>query len=156
MQGMWSNERGQPVLVHWGAISGLPDAARVEELITVLDRAGIRADTVNPGFDPQRLARWQSLVGRAADAEHEHLHRLAAQRAESLQPRIAEFTQRLQRWAGAREQQLALHEVIEPRRRKEESRIAAVRDETHNLISSLSPAGKPLIRVIAVIVPEVG
>ena len=46
--------------------------------------------------------------------------------------------------------------MIEPRRRKEESRIAAVRDETHNLISSLSSTGKPLIRVIAVIVPEVG
>jgi superfamily II DNA or RNA helicase len=156
VQGMWSNERGQPVLVHWGAISGLPDAPRVEDLITVLDRSGIRADTVNPGFDSQRLARWQSLVGPAADAEQEYLHRLATQRAESLQPRIAEFTQRLQRWAGAREQQLALHEVIEPRRRKEEGRIAAVRDETHDLISSLSPAGKPLIRVIAVIVPAAG
>jgi superfamily II DNA or RNA helicase len=156
VQGMWSNERGQPVLVHWGAITGLPDAARVEDLITVLVRAGIRAGTVNPGIDAQRLARWQSLVGPAADAAREHLQRLATQRAETLQPRIAEFTQRLHRWAGAREQQLALHEVIEPRRRKEEGRIAAVRDETHNLISSLSPAGKPLIRVIAVIVPEAG
>jgi hypothetical protein len=47
------------------------------------------------------------------------------------------------------------HGPVDPRRRKEEERIDAVRDETHNLISSLSPAGKPLIRVIAVIVPEV-
>jgi superfamily II DNA or RNA helicase len=154
VQGMWSNERGQPVLVHWGAISGLPDAPRVEDLMTLLDRAGIRSGTVNPGFDAERLADWQSLVGRAADAEREHLLRLAALRAEALQPRITEFTQRLERWAGAREQRLVERGPVDARRRKEEERIAAIRDETHNLISSLSPAGKPLIRVLAVIVPE--
>ena len=154
MQGMWSNERGQPVLVHWGAITGLPDRPQVGDLVTALDAAGIRAGAVNPGAEPERLTGWQSMVAAAAKAERQHLHELAAQRAEARQPRIAEFSERLQRWAEAREQQLALHVPAEPRRRKEEQRITAVRDETQNLISSLSPAGQPLIRVIAVLVPE--
>jgi hypothetical protein len=154
MQGMWSNERGQPVLVHWAAITGLPNRPRIGDLISALDAAGIRAGTVNPGTDPGRLIGWQSLVTAAAEAERQHLHELAAQRAEARQPRIAEFSERLHRWAGAREYQLALHPSADPRRRKEEQRITTVRDETQNLISSLSPTGQPLIRVIAVLVPE--
>src|SRR5262249_10336726 len=154
MQGMWSNERGQPVLVHWGAITGLPDRPRIGDFTSSLEAAGIRAGTVNPGTDPGSLTGWQSLVSAAAEAERQHLDELAAQHAEAHRPRIAEFSERLDRWAGAREQQLALHASADPRRRKEEQRITAVRDETQNLIRSLSPAGQPLIRVIAVFVPE--
>lgn len=152
-QGLWSNERGQPVLVHWGAITDLPFAPRVENAVPVLEEAGIRAGTVNPGVDPGRLPEWDALVAAAVKAERAHMTRLAAERSEALRPRIAEFADRLRRWGDAREEQVTLSALIEPRRRKEQARITGIRDETQALIRALSPAGEPLIRIVAVIVP---
>jgi len=153
VQGLWSNERGQPVIVHWGAITGLPHAPRVDDLLTVLDRAHVSAQAVNPGTDTERLPRLQPLVAAAAEAERNRLNQLAAEHETQLRPRVVEYTARLLRWTGAQEQQLALYEGPEPRRRHKQQDIDRVGTETEGIIRSLSPASQPLIRVIAVIVP---
>ena len=157
LQGLWSNHRGQPVIMHWGAATrlGLPDDPEPEiaDLVAVLEAAGIRYGAVNPGLDAGQAERLQALVPLAVAAERAHLEGLREQRASALAPRLDEFGQRLQRWAGVQQVQLELVGT-EHRRRREQSRIERVTAETRELMRSLSPAGEPLVRVVGVIVPR--
>jgi hypothetical protein len=155
VQATWSNAHGQAVLVHWGAVTGLPASPIVSDLMPVLEAAGIRSGAENPGiFDAERPGQVSPLLPAAVAAEHAWLQDTARARATELAPRIARFTSRLSRWTAGRGEQLALFEGPESLRRHRQHEIDDVRAETERLIASLTPAGDPLIRVIAVLVPS--
>lgn len=153
LQGLWSSHRGQPVIVHWGAATGLPDASRIADLIAVLEAAGIRDGAVNPGLDAGQVEALQALVPFAVTAERDHLEGLRAQRESELAPRLDEFSRRLRRWAGIQQVQLELFPT-DHRRRREQDRIARVTTETQELMRSLSATGEPLVRLVGAIVPR--
>ncbi len=151
-QGVWCNERGQPVIVHWGAVSGLPDAPVVGDATGVLEAAGIRAGTTNSGRARAWIAQLQPLVPAALDAGRKHLEALRAERDGRIADRIAQQKARLGQWADQAEQ-LTLELTSTGRQRLARERIEGERSEAERLIDSLAPSGDPLVRVVAVIVP---
>ena len=154
VQAIWSNKQGQAVLVHWGAVTGLPGSPRVGDMMTVLEEAGIRSGAVNPGTTDERAAALGPYLTAAADAERIWLRDAARARADEVAPRVAGFSARLDRWALAQGEQLSLFNGPESRRRHRQREIDEVHSDTERLIGSLAPAGEPLIRVIAVLVPS--
>jgi superfamily II DNA or RNA helicase len=153
VQATWSNARGQAVLVHWGAVTGLPGESVVSDMMTALEQAGIRSGADNPGIDTERSLPLPYLT-LAVDAERDWLWDTARARADELAPRIKGFTGRLSRWTTAQGEQLTLFGGPESLRRSRQREIDEVRAETVRLIDSFSPAGDPLIRVVAVLVPS--
>jgi len=132
-QGVWCNERGQPVIVHWGAVSGLPDAPSVRDADGVLDAAGIRAGTTNTGRSRAWIDTLQPLVPAALAAADAHLSALRAERDERIASRIAEQKARLGQWADRAEQlTLALQSAHGQERARQ--RIAGERSEAGRLI----------------------
>lgn len=153
VQATWSNRAGQAVLVHWGAVTGLPGQPVVTDMMDVLDNVGVRKGAENPGTSADRAQQLSSYLALAVDAERAWLHDRAATRAGVIAPRIAEFSGRLSRWTSTRAEQLTLFGGPEGVRRSRQREIDDVRGKTQRLIDSLTPAGDPLIRVIAVLVP---
>ena len=153
VQATWSNRRGQSVLVHWGAVTGLPGTPVVMDLMPVLEDAGIRSGAVNPGISPERASALALMLPAAADAERAYLQAAARSRADELLPRVAGFSTRLDRWTDAQGAQLEFFSGPESIRRHRQREVDEVRDDVSRLIGSLAPAGDPLIRVIAVLVP---
>jgi hypothetical protein len=72
VQGVLSNVYGQPTVVQWLGISGLPDNATVRPMAEVLETAQVRPSMPNPGFTPP-LAELQRLLPDALDAARKWL-----------------------------------------------------------------------------------
>lgn len=153
VQATWSNRAGQAVLVHWGAVTGLPGQPVVADLMDVLDSADVRTGAQNPGIATDRAQHLSPYLALAVDAERAWLREQATARAAEIAPRIAEFSGRLSRWTNTRAEQLTLFDGPEGVRRSRQREIDDVQGKTQRLIDSLTPAGDPLIRVIAVLVP---
>ena len=152
-QAVWSNHRGQPVILHWGAVTGLPGDPQVGEALAALQAAGIRSGAVNPGVNAERIEPLRALLPAALAACRSHLDRLRDDRREALRARLAEQSARLDRWVG-RAEQLTLDIAATARRDRRRRWIGDVRTETEDLIRSLSTSGEPLVRVVGVIVPR--
>jgi superfamily II DNA or RNA helicase len=153
VQATWSNRIGQAVLVHWDAVTGLPGQPVVTDMMDMLDGVGVRTGAVNPGLSPDGNQQLSSYLTLAVDAERAWLRERATARASEIAPRIEEFSARLSRWTNARAEQLTLFDGPEGIRRSRQRQIDDVHGKTQRLIDSLTPAGDPLIRVIAVLVP---
>lgn len=153
VQATWSNQRGQAVLVHWAAITGMPGTPVVTDLMSALENAGVRSGAVNPVISPERVSVLVPMLPAAADAERSYLRAVARRRANDLAPRVAGFSARLHRWAEAQGAQLELFAGPESIRRHRRREMDEVSNVVSRLIDSLAPEGDPLIRVIAVLVP---
>ena len=71
-QGVLSNVHGQPIVMQWLGICGLPDNATVRPMAEVLEAAQVRPSMPNPGFTPP-LADLQRLLPDALDAARKWL-----------------------------------------------------------------------------------
>lgn len=149
IQGIYSNGRGQPQLVEWLAVR--PGASEpVGELFQALKEAGVRHDMANPGasVDTAALAKQLPTVIEAARTE---LERRRNDREVLIERRLEEHRLRRQRWTQGR---MDLEERIDNQAkanalRKDRERIEG---ETDRLIESMRTTGRPLIRVLAVLV----
>ncbi|HEU0088770.1 MAG TPA: DEAD/DEAH box helicase [Pseudonocardiaceae bacterium] len=148
-QAVWSNALGQPALARWSAISGPPQRAEITDLVDILERAGLKERSVNPGSAAAWLAELQPLVPAAIEAATDDLRRRRHELETELLAWLDAQRAKLGRW----EQQAlwVAERDRDPGRRK--SRIVEVRDETSRLIDSLVAHGEPFVRVVAVIVP---
>ena len=72
IQGVYSNAFGQPTVVQWMAVTGLPDEPRVAGLTDTLKRAGVGPGMVNT-LRFGDIARLQELVPVAVKAARAHL-----------------------------------------------------------------------------------
>ncbi len=156
VQGLYANGRGQPQLVEWLAVTPTDDPGslgasppRIDDLFTMLAKAGVGASMANPGrpLDLNPLTRHLPTVVDAARRELEA--RRAAHDAE-LDRVLEAPTMRLAAWAQT-SQQLA-YQLDEQRRRDKEREVREVRADTEKLIKSTRIAGRPLVRVAAVLV----
>ncbi|WP_410595377.1 helicase-related protein [Amycolatopsis sp. lyj-23] len=148
-QATWSNSLGQPVLTHWGAITGLPDHPDVGDLRDALEHAGLREHARNRGGVSHWLEKMQPLVPTAVDVAMQDLRRRRDEMEGELLARLERHRQRLGAW-----EQHALFLVDRgsgSRKRKDD--VLTTRDETAELIDSLATADEPFVRVIGLIVP---
>ncbi len=149
VQGVYCNQLGQPTVVEWMAVGGLPGASAVEPLADVLARAGVNPAMTNPasGVD---LGRLQKLVPAAVDVAREHLEKQRdawdATTAEPLRAHRA----RMLRW----QQQSLLPPAATASAPRRASRKRGVDDtvrEQNDLVARLETTGEPLLRLLAVL-----
>lgn len=151
-QATWSNSLGQPVLTHWGAISGLPERPEVGDLTEVLDLAGLREQARNPGGVESWLGKMQPLLPAAIDAATEDIQRRRVTAESMLLARLDEHRKRVEAW-----QELALFAIDDSRTgHKRRDEVTSIHTEIIDLIDSLAVSGEPFVRVIGLIVPTDG
>jgi len=149
VQGVYSNALGQPTVVEWMAVTGLPDEPVVGDMTSALDRAGVGPRMVNTAQFGD-LGPLQDLVSVAVAAAREHLEARRVEYDGRVNGPIEEYQARLQTW----QQDSLFGRAAQPRtRRKEEVRATA--EELTHLTESLRTAGAPLLRVLAVLSPGV-
>jgi hypothetical protein len=147
VQGVHCNRLGQPTVVEWMAISGLPAAPRVRPMREVLEEAAVKPSMPNPDRTPD-LVRLKSLVPAAVDVARSHL----ATRRGAWDQRIAEPL-RAQRDRLARWEQASLVGDARPEqlRATRDTEIRRTATEQLDLIDRLETTGEPLLRVLAVL-----
>ncbi|WP_198541748.1 hypothetical protein [Parafrankia colletiae] len=136
VQGIYCNRLGQPTVVRWMAVSGLPDEPRVDEMEQVLADAGVGPEMTNPPTEPD-LAALQRLVPAAVDAATRELRRQRMAWEASIAAPLAAYRARLSGW-----QQRSLFHDVEK----------TVTDQIR-IVDRLETSGEPLLRVLAVLEP---
>lgn len=149
VQGTYSNELGQPTVVEWMAVTGLPGEPRVEDMFEAVRRAGVGTGMVNTG-QPGDLTGLQELVPAAVRAARAHLEERSAEYDARIKEDLARPQQRLEQW-----QQLSLQGLGEdPRGQRKKERVHDTYAEQQRLMRRMSTAGEPLLRVLAVVKGE--
>ncbi len=150
VQGVYCNQLGQPTVVEWMAVSGLPGQAHVGRMDEALRAAGVGPAMTNRAV-PADLDRLQRLVPAAVDAARHHLeHRRSRWDAEVAEP-VRAYRARLRTWeqdslAGSLPSG-SLRAVAARRLRA----VTATATEQRNLATLLETTGEPLLRVLAVL-----
>ncbi|WP_223838997.1 DEAD/DEAH box helicase [Nocardiopsis deserti] len=147
VQGTYSNELGQPTVVEWMAVTGLPGAPRVEDMFEALQRTGVGSGMVNTGR-AEDLSALQELVPDAVRAARTHLAERSAAYDARIEQDLAAPEQRLKEW-----QQLSLDGLGEGRQ-KERGRVHDTVAEQERLMRRMRTSGEPLLRVLAVVKGE--
>ena len=149
VQGTYSNELGQPTVVEWMAVTGLPGQARVEDMFEAVRRAGIGSGMVNTGHD-EDLSMLQELVPAAVDAARSHLETRREEYDAVIEESLAAPQRRLQQW-----RQLSLTGLGEdPRAQRKKGEVHDTVAEQERLMLRMRTAGEPLLRVLAVVKGE--
>ncbi|MFY1668990.1 helicase-related protein [Plantactinospora sp. WMMB334] len=149
VQGVYCNRLGQPTVVEWMAVSGLPDAPKVGPMLDALADAKVGPDMANPGR-PVPLDRLEALVPAAADAARVDL---AARRAEwdaEIAAPLREHRRKLERFAQAS----LFGELAPAQRERRRQRVSRTVREQTDLVTRLETVGEPLLRVLAVLVAD--
>jgi hypothetical protein len=148
VQGVYCNQLGQPTVVEWMAVSGLPGQAHVGRMDEALRAAGVGPAMTNRAVTAD-LDRLQRLVPAAVDAARHHLERRRSRWDAEVAEPVRAYRARLRTWeqdslgspAGS------LRAVATRRLRA----ITATATEQRNLAALLETTGEPLLRVLAVL-----
>jgi ERCC4-related helicase len=143
IQGIYSNRLGQPTVVEWMAVAGLPTAPEIRPMFDVLAESGVGPGMANPNR-PVDLTTLGQLVPPAVDAARAHLQQLRAAWDDRIGQQVHDHLHRLDRW-----EQLSLLEVSGASRR--EHRVRETASGQRELAGSLRTSGEPFLRVLAVL-----
>ncbi|MDW5329052.1 SNF2-related protein [Plantactinospora sp. KLBMP9567] len=149
VQGVYCNRLGQPTVVEWMAVSGLPDAPRVGPMLDALADAKVGPQLANPGRRVP-LDRLEALVPAAVEAARVDL---AARRAEwdaEIAAPLREHRRKLDRFA----QDSLFGELAPAQRERRRQRVHRTVREQTDLVTRLETAGEPLLRLLAVLVAD--
>ena len=148
IQGVYSNALGQPTVVEWMAVTGLPDDPDVGDMTEALRTAGVGPGIVNTGQTGD-IPSLRELVPAAVAAARAHLEAQRAAYDAKVNAPIEEYRARLATW-----KQLSL-DILQvqahPQARRDEVQVTASRLD--DLTNSLRTAGEPLLRLLAVLAP---
>ncbi|GAB1641452.1 helicase-related protein [Krasilnikovia sp. MM14-A1259] len=148
VQGVYCNRLGQPTVVEWMAISGLPEAPVVRPMPQVLAAAGVRPSMPNPN----RLADFADLQGLVPDAiqvARKHLAGRLADWEQRTEEPLTAHRRRLERWEQA---SLVDVDTPAPLRAHRDRKVRDTAAAQRNLINLLETSGEPLLRLLAVLV----
>ena len=121
VQGMYSNALGQPTVVEWMAVTGLPDEPRVADLTGTLRQAGVGPGMVNQ-LHFGDIARLQELVPAAVRAARAHLEERREDYDREVNEPLNAYRQRVTVW-----QQDSLLDVPAQFRARREQAVARYR-----------------------------
>ena len=173
-QATWANGAGQVVIASLDAVgvalpdtgqgsrgSGVEDAGRtssagpsvvgIEDMVTLLRRAGLDDRAINTGaLEEELLERLRPGVPVALDAATTALHRRRTEFEGDFDQRLAADRERLSVWHQESLDHLTLPSVSCARRERIERTAQGIDD----LITSMQVTGEPHVRLLAVIVPR--
>ncbi|MCK9895053.1 DEAD/DEAH box helicase [Frankia sp. AgB32] len=153
IQGIYSNALGRPTIVEWMAVTGLPDQPRTERLTQQL------LDTY--GFGPRMPGRATPLdlpgltrhIPAAVDEAERFLEAARARYDGQITETLAPYRAQIDRW---KDRQLALFVSVPTGRSKTRDKIDDTAQRLRKLTDSLETAGRPMLRVLAVLEPRNG
>ncbi|BBH71845.1 helicase [Actinoplanes sp. OR16] len=144
IQGVYANKLGQPTVVEWMAVTGLPGEVKVEKMDHVLEAAGVGPKMVNRA-ESVELDALQKLVPDAVAAAREHL---AAEREVWEEANTAPLKSYREKLTGFAAEQTSLFKGLPAALRRTETVVQQQRD----LVDRLETIPDPLLRVLAVLV----
>jgi superfamily II DNA or RNA helicase len=148
LQGIYSNALGQPLVVDWMAIDGLPHGPRTRDMFEVLTEAGVGPQMINT-LRPPDLGRLRPLVRDAVDEARRHLDARRDEHTARVEDQLSEHRERLQDW-----EQTSLSGIpAEGRGARRRDDVRGTADQQRRLMESIRTTGEPLLRVLAVLVP---
>ena len=145
VQGVYSNALGQPTVVQWMAVTGLPDEPRVTGLTDTLKQAGVGPGMVNT-LRFGDIARLQELVPGAVKAARAHLEARREDYDRAVDEPLNEYRDRVKVW-----RQDSLLDVPAQLRARREQQVETTASELDDMITKLHTAGEPLLRILAVL-----
>ncbi|MFC1436949.1 DEAD/DEAH box helicase [Streptacidiphilus sp. N1-10] len=153
-QGMYSNAKGHPTVLAWTCVTGLAGGTpRFDDnLVGVLQRAGVRPKMVNPPFTGDKAAL-QALVPAAVRASRGHLAELRTEQETPLVGQLAEYEERLEAWRKASLSSVEQLSFSGMRKEHEHKRVEKTAIEVSALIEQLATQGESMVRVIGVLCP---
>lgn len=140
VQGVYCNQLGQPTVVEWMAVRGLPNDPVIEPMEQTLRNVGVHPDMPNPRAEVD-VEALEKLVPEAITTARTHLEQRRAEYDESIVDPLQAYRDRVDEW-----EQLALEIST--------SRTTSVRDAAttqRNRIAELETTGEPLLRLLAVV-----
>ncbi|MBF6340663.1 DEAD/DEAH box helicase [Nocardia abscessus] len=145
IQGIYSNKLGQPTVVEWMSVTA--DGALDQPLTDVLADARVGPAMTNTGHTVD-LAALQEQVPVMVDLARTHLEsRRARYDAEVVAP-LDSYRDKLADW-----EQLSL-DIDTPSRKRHVEVVEGTVERQKRLLDAMQTTGAPLLRVLAVLVPE--
>jgi hypothetical protein len=146
IEGVYSNALGQPTVVEWMAVTGLPAAPSVASMADALAAADVGPNLVNT-YQFGDIAGLEELVPVAVDAARAHLEACRAEYDAKVNGPIEEYRARLGSW-----EQLSL-DSLQTQQRSKRDQVSETATELRRLTDALRTVGEPLLRVLAVLSP---
>ncbi|GAB3283193.1 DEAD/DEAH box helicase [Kineosporia babensis] len=145
VQGIYSNALGRPTVIEWMAVSSLAGTPQIEPITQdVLERLGLGPRM--PGRrQPHDLPGLSAKVPIAVDAAAEYLNERAGQYRQQVADILHPYRTRVEVW-----QQTSL--LVS--KSSSHERVTETATRLQALAASLEPAGKPMLRVLAVLEPQ--
>lgn len=146
VQGVYSNHFGQPTVVEWMAVaSGRVLPGRMPDILAA---AGVGPDMTNTGR-PIDLGPLEAQIPDVVATARRHLEeRRADYDAEIVAP-LNDYRDHLESW-----RQLTLDGVHASHQKRVERHVDDTVERQERLLNSLKTTGEPLLRVLAVLVPQ--
>lgn len=141
IQGVYSNALGQPTVVEWMAVTGLPDEPRVTDMTKTLTQAGVGPGMVNT-LQFGDIGKLQELLPAAVRVARAHLENERTTYDALVDEPINEYRERVGTW-----EQASLIDVTSTKERA----VRATASDLNDMITKLHTAGEPLLRVLAVL-----
>jgi len=140
IQGIYANAKGRPTIVEWMAVTGLPDAPRMDAMDDVLKAAGVGPKM--PGRSvPRDLAGLQALVPAAIQYAERCLAKRRGEYDQRVATSLTPYRERLKVW-----QQGTLFAEDKP-----DAATFAEASARSDLAKTLETAGTPMLRLLAVL-----
>ncbi|QGN48608.1 DEAD/DEAH box helicase [Micromonospora sp. WMMC415] len=149
IQGVYANRLGQPTVVQWMAVSGLPASPEIRPMDEVLREANVGPTMVNRA-DAVALEPLTQLLPQAVDAARQYLEGKRDEWAEANAEPLRRYREQLTHF----QQASLFDELSGAHREKRRQRVDATVQEQKDLLDRLETAGDPLLRVLAVLVPS--
>jgi hypothetical protein len=141
IQGVYSNALGQPTVVEWMAVTGLPDEPKVTDMTKTLADAGVGPGMVNT-LQFGDIGELQELLPPAVRVARGHLENQRTTYDALVDEPINEYRERVGTW-----EQASLIDVTTTKERA----VRATASDLNAMITKLHTAGEPLLRVLAVL-----
>jgi ERCC4-related helicase len=145
VQGVYSNALGQPTVVQWMAVTGLPNQPRVAGLTDTLKLAGVGPGMVNT-LRFGNMAQLQELVPPALQAARAHLETQREDYDRKVDKPLEEYRERVRVW-----RQNSLLDVPAQFRTRREQQVDQTAGRLNQMITELHTTGEPLLRILAVL-----
>ncbi|SCL29845.1 SNF2 family N-terminal domain-containing protein [Micromonospora rhizosphaerae] len=149
IQGVYANRLGQPTVVQWMAVSGLPASPEIRPMDEVLREANVGPSMVNRA-ETVPLEPLTRILPQAVEVARQYLEGKRDEWAQANAEPLEKYRAQLDHY----QQASLFDELPGAHRERRRQRVQATVQEQHDLLDRLETVGEPMLRVLAVLVPS--
>lgn len=151
VQATWTNRGGEPLASEWLAAGDLDQVVSFAPLTRLLEFAKVQPGMTNSGWsgDPATL---KAVLPKVVAAAESHVANQKDDWADDVNERISSHQLRLDTWKG--ESAKVIEGLVGGFKSSKRAEVERVDRNVRALLDAYQPADRPLIRVIAALVPN--